>query len=118
LCPPFAARPEAVAIVLVFIANILLYCFLLWPMRAQEKSSTLSLSSHDLVHVQDPLLFGSAQYVKKLAQLSIEVELSAESLKLGHSRNFKQRRCNRALGATFLFHSLYAAIFLLLRNAC
>jgi hypothetical protein len=117
-CPSFATRPEAIAVLLVFIANILLYCFVLWPMRVKDKTLTAGLSSHDLFYVRDPLRFGSAQYIKKLEQLSIEDELTAESLKLAHIRTVKQRRFNRALSATFIFYSLYGAVFLYLRSVC
>ena len=40
-CDSFAFRPEAVAVSLIFIFTILLYCFVLWPMRPRNSTGTI-----------------------------------------------------------------------------
>ena len=118
LCPGFAARPEALLIVLLFIMTILLYCYVLWPMQAPDPRLTSGLLTQNLFYMKEPLLVGPADFKKKLEQLSVEDELTAENLKLAQIRTGKHRRFNIALMVTFLFYVAVAATFLLLRRAC
>ena len=55
-------------------------------------------------------------YTERLKDLTIEVELAAETLKLAYIREIKSRRFKNALKSVFVFYAWAVVAFLLLRN--
>ncbi len=113
-CPGVALRPIVAVMLCAFIATILVYCFVLWPIKPIQDLLT-SIRSKGLFFVPDPATAAST-YVAKLKELSVEPELAGEVLKLSFIRARKGVRFKYALWATAGFYGFVFITFLTLRH--
>jgi hypothetical protein len=113
-CPNVSARPIAVLLVFAFLATIMLYGFVLWPIRPMQ-GLIKNKRARGLFFVVDPMAV-SATYADQLQDLSLEAELTAEVLKLSFIRASKGTRFRYALWATGGFYTLIFISFLLLQR--
>ena len=105
------ARPVLVIALVVFIATILAYLWVLWPVALPPQKLTDGVGAKNLFYLHDPLGTGAAQYSERLKGLAVEPELTAETLKLSFIRSVKARRFKNALIATLVAYLVPAAAF-------
>jgi hypothetical protein len=113
-CSNVAARPIVAVLLAGFIGTILSYCFVLWPIRPLQ-DLIKNVRAKGLFYIHDPVAAGSS-YAAQLKELSVEPELTAETLKLAFIRAKKGRRFKYALWATGAFYIFVFAAFLVLRR--
>jgi hypothetical protein len=108
-----AASGKIVLMVLVpaYIATILIYLWVIWPVRPPAARLTEGLKQQSIFHIHNPLLLGAAGYVDRLVKLAVEPELTAEALKLAHIRRVKAGRFKVALVATLIAYLVIAIAF-------
>ncbi len=111
-----AAGGKSVLMVLVptYIATIVAYLWVLWPVAPPIERLTEGLRTQNIFFIHDPVALGSAAFIGKLAQLQIEPELTAEALKLAHIRRIKAARFKAALIATLAAYALIAIAFFMI----
>lgn len=109
-CGPSARQVLVIAFV-VFIATILAYLWVLWPVAPPLQQMTEGVGARHLFYLHDPLATGAAQYSERLKDLAVEPELTAEALKLAFIRGVKARRFKNALVATLIAYLVMAAAF-------
>jgi hypothetical protein len=113
-CSNVAHRPIVAVLLCAFIATIMVYCFVLWPIRPLQ-DLVKNVRTKGLFYLHDPKTVSST-YVAKLKELSVEPELTAEVLKLSFIRARKGRRLKYALWATGAFYAFVFVTFLMLRQ--
>lgn len=113
-CANVAARPIVVVLLCAFICTIMLYGFVLWPIRPLQ-NLIKNKWARGLFFILDPMAVSSI-YAEQLKELSLEAELSTELLKLSFIRARKAHRFRYALWATAAFYGLIFVSFLLLRQ--
>jgi hypothetical protein len=113
-CSSVSSRPAAALLVFAFICTIMLYGFVLWPIRPLQ-GLVKNRRAQGLFFIGDPAA-ASGIYEKQLLDLSLEAELTGEILKLSYIRASKGRRFRYALWATGIFYLLIFASFLLLQR--
>lgn len=108
-----AAGGKLVLMILVptYIATILAYLWVLWPVAPPPVTLTASLKLQNIFFVHDPVALGSEAYVDRLMKFSLEPELTAEVLKLAHIRRIKAVRFKFALLATLATYLTIALSF-------
>lgn len=108
-----AAGGKAVLMILVpaYIATILSYLWVIWPVAPPAKELTEGLKIQGAFYIHDPLLLGAGRFVDKLGAMSVEPELTAEALKLAHIRRVKGSRFKFALVMTLMAYLLIAFAF-------
>jgi hypothetical protein len=109
-CGPGARQVLVIAFV-VFIATILAYLWVLWPVAPPQQQMTEGVGAKNLFYIHNPLGTGAAQYSERLKGLALEPELTAEALKLSFIRSVKARRFKNALIATVIAYLVIAAAF-------
>jgi hypothetical protein len=72
--------------------------------------------SKGLFYVGDPSQLTTSLYTERLKEVTIEVELAAETLKLAYIREIKSSRFKNALKAVVVFYVWAIVCFLLLRG--
>jgi hypothetical protein len=105
------ARQVLVITLVVFIATILTYLWVLWPVAPPQQKLTEGVGAKNLFYLHDPLGIGAAQYLEQLRGLSTESELTAEALKLAAIRKIKARRFKNALIANVAAYLVLVAAF-------
>jgi hypothetical protein len=113
-CAYVAGRPLVAVLLGAFLCTIMLYGFVLWPIRPLQ-DLIKNKRAKNLFFIADPMAV-SATYAEQLNDLSLEAELTAEVLKLSFIRASKGRRFRYALWATGAFYALVFVAFLLLRR--
>jgi hypothetical protein len=113
-CNGVGGRPAASLLLAAFICTIMLYGFVLWPIRPLS-GLIKNKRVHGLFFVGDPMAM-SATYGDKLRDASLEAELTGEVLKLAFIRNSKGRRFRYALWSTGAFYLLVFISFLVLQR--
>jgi hypothetical protein len=113
-CANVAARPIVAVLVGAFICTIMLYGFVLWPIRPLQQL-VKNKRVRGLFFLTDPMAV-SATFAEQLKEISLEDELAAEVLKLSFIRASKGRRFRYALWATAGFYALVFVSFLLLQR--
>jgi hypothetical protein len=113
-CSYAAARPIVAVLLCAFLCTIMLYGFVLWPIRPLQ-GLIKNKRVKGLFFVSDPMAVSST-YAEQLKDLSLEAELTAEVLKLSFIRASKGRRFRYALWATGAFYAFVFVAFLLLRR--
>lgn len=113
-CAGVAQRPIVAVMLCAFIATILFYGFVLWPIKPIQDLIE-NIRSKGLFYVHDPKSAAST-YVARLKELSVEPELAAEVLKLSFIRGRKGVRFKYALWATAGFYTFVFITFLMLRE--
>jgi hypothetical protein len=106
-----SARQVLVIAFVVFIATILAYLWVLWPVAPPRQQLTGGVKAESLFYLHDPLGTGAAQYSERLKGLSLEPELTAETFKLASIRKIKARRFKNALIATVIAYLAMATAF-------
>ena len=110
-CSPAGARSVLMVLVPAYIATILTYLWVLWPVAPPVARLTEGLKSQNIFFIHDPVGLGSSAYVERLAKLVMEPELTAEALKLAHIRRVKAGRFKAALIATQAAYLVIAGSF-------
>jgi hypothetical protein len=113
-CSNVANRPVAAVLVAAFICTIILYGYVLWPIRPLQ-NLVKNKRVKGLFFLADPIAI-SATYAQELKSISVEDELAGEVLKLSYIRASKGRRFRYALWATAGFYVLVFVSFLLLQR--
>jgi hypothetical protein len=111
VCGQGPARNVLVIMLVFYIATILTYLFVLWPVSATHGQLTKGLAANNLFYLHDPLSVGGTEYSARLNGLVVEPELTAESLKLSHIRKVKARRFKAALIVTLITYLVIAGSF-------
>jgi hypothetical protein len=113
-CAGVAQRPIVAAMLCAFIATILIYGFVLWPIKPIQ-DLIRNIRSKGLFYVHDAKTAANT-YTTRLKELSVEPELAAEVLKLSFIRGQKGVRFKYALWATAGFYAFVFITFLMLRD--
>jgi hypothetical protein len=113
-CADVASRPIVAVLLCAFIATIMVYCYVLWPIKPLE-DLVRNVRAKGLFYLHDPKT-ASSTFVAKLQELSVEPELTAEVLKLSFIRARKGRRLKYALWATGAFYTFVFITFLTVRH--
>jgi hypothetical protein len=117
-----AAYPRAgssmivAALLLLFVATVLLFGYVIWPVTLSGSGLTGTWESKGLFYVGDPNRLTASLYSDRLKSLAIETELAGETLKLAAIREIKSRRFRHALIATAVFYAGAVLCLLLLRT--
>jgi len=106
-----SARQVLVITLVVFIATILAYLWVLWPVAPPQQKLTDGVGAKNLFYLADPLGTGAAQYSERLKGLVVEPELTAEAVKLSCIRKIKAGRFKNALIVTVAAYLVLAAAF-------
>ncbi|MGZ8310297.1 MAG: hypothetical protein ACXWU0_10950 [Rhodoplanes sp.] len=109
-CGTSARRVLVIAFV-VFIATILSYLGVLWPVAPPQQKLTDGVGAKNLFYLADPFGTGAAQYSEQLKGLVVEPELTAEAVKLACIRKIKAGRFKNALIVTLAAYLVLAAAF-------
>ena len=104
-----SVRDVLMILVVVYIAAILAYMWVLWPVAPPQQRLTEGLGAKNLFYIHNPMAVAGAQYAERLKGLDVEPELTAEALKLAHIRKVKARRFKAALIATLIAYLVIAA---------
>lgn len=110
-CTAAGAKAVLMVLVPVYLATILAYMWVIWPVAPPAARLTEGLKVQDVFFIHDPLMLGSAAFTDRLRQLAVEPELTAEALKLAHIRRVKASRFKLALVATLAAYALIAFAF-------
>jgi hypothetical protein len=113
-CSNVASRPIVAVLLCAFLATIMTYGFVLWPI-APLRDLVKNKRAKGLFFIVDPMAV-SATYAERLKGISLEAELTAEVLKLSFIRASKGRRFRYALWANAAFYALVFVSFLVLRQ--
>jgi len=113
-CPSVAGRPIVAVLLAAFICTIMLYGFVLWPIRPLQ-NLVKNKRVKGLFFLADPMKV-SATYADELKNISLEDELTGEVLKLSFIRASKGRRFRYALWSTAAFYLLVFVSFLVLQR--
>jgi hypothetical protein len=105
-----SARQVLVIALVVFVATILTYLWVLWPVAPPHQKLTEGLDAKNLFYI-NPMRLGAPQYSEQLKALTVESELTAETLKLSFIRSVKARRFKNALIATVVAYLVLVAAF-------
>jgi hypothetical protein len=106
-----SARQVLVIAFVVFIATILAYLWVLWPVAPPQQKLTEGVGAKNLFYLHDPLGAGASQYSERLKGLAVGPELTAEALKLSFIRKIKARRFKNALIATLVAYLVMVVAF-------
>jgi len=115
--PRAGATPTVALLLLLFVATVLLFGFVIWPVTLTGTGLGGTWETKGLFYVGDPNRLTASLYTDRLKSLSIEAELAAETLKLAAIREIKARRFRHALKATVVFYG-GAVLCLLLLKSC
>jgi hypothetical protein len=113
-CPNAATRPIVAVLLGAFICTIMTYGSVLWPIRPLQDLIEKARAK-GLFYIHDPVSV-AATYAERLKDVSVEIELTAETLKLSFIRARKGRRFRFALWTTAAFYAFVFATFLVLRR--
>jgi hypothetical protein len=109
-CGPTARQVLVIALV-VFVATILTYLWVLWPVAPPEAKLTEGIGAKNLFYIHTAPGTAASQYSERLKGLAVESELTAETLKLSFIRTVKARRFKNALIATVVAYLVLVAAF-------
>ena len=115
-CPRAASSPLVTILLFLLVITILLFGYVIWPVAVTQSRLTGGWQSKGLFYVGDPSQFTTSLYTDRLKDLTIEVELAAETLKLAYIREIKSRRFKNALKSVVVFYAWAIVCFLLLRG--
>jgi hypothetical protein len=115
-CPRAASSPLAAILLVLLVVTILLFGYVIWPVAVTRSRLTSGWQSKGLFYVGDPSQFTASLYTDRLKDLTIEVELAAETLKLAYIREIKSGRFKNALISVVVFYAWAILCFLLLRG--
>jgi hypothetical protein len=110
-CGQGLARNVLVIMLVFFIATILTFLFVLWPVSPTQAELTKGLATNNLFYLHDPLSVGGTEYSTRLSGLVVEPELTAETLKLAYIRKVKARRFKAALIVALITYLVIAGSF-------
>jgi hypothetical protein len=105
------ARNVLVIMLVFFIATILTFLFVLWPVSPTQAELTKGLATNNLFYLHDPLSVGGTEYSTRLSGLVVEPELTAETLKLAYIRKVKACRFKAALIVALITYLVIAGSF-------
>ena len=114
-CMKAANHQSTSLLFLGIIATIMLYGFVLWPVKPNESLAS-NIPDNHLFYIRTLADPAPATYMARLMHFSVESELSSEVLKLASIRIVKQRRLKTALVITALVYITFGSSYLLLKN--
>ena len=115
-CPRAAASLIVAVLLVLFVATVLLFGYVIWPVTLTQSKLIGGWQTKGLFYVGDPNQLTASLYTDRLKDLTIEAELAAETLKLAYIREIKSRRFKHALKLVFVFYVWAVVAFLQLRN--
>lgn len=115
-CPRAASSVLVIVLLALFLATVLMFGYVIWPVTLTQSRLTGSWQTKGLFYVADPNHLTANLYADRLKGLLIEEELAAETLKLAYIRQIKSRRFKNALISVVVFYAWVGVTFLLLRN--
>src|SRR5436190_3801074 len=115
-CPRAAASLIVAVLLVLFVATVLLFGYVIWPVTLTQSKLTGGWQTKGLFYVGDPNQLTASLYTDRHTDLTIEAELAAETLKLAYIREIKSRRFKHALKLVFVFYVWAVVAFLQLRN--
>lgn len=115
-CPRASSSLVVVVLLVLFVATVLLFGYVIWPVTLTPSRATGGWQSKGLFYVADPNRVTASLYAQQLKSLAIEEELAAETLKLAYIRDIKSRRFKNALKSVVVFYVWVIVTFLLLRS--
>ena len=115
-CPRAASSPLAAILLVLLVVTILLFGYVIWPVAVTQSRLAGGWQSKGLFYVGDPSQFTASLYTDRLKDLTIEVELAAETLKLAYIREIKSGRFKNALKSVVVFYAWAILCFFLLRG--
>jgi len=110
-CGQPASRNVLVIMIVVYLATILFYLWVIWPVPAAKRRLTDGLDAKGLFYLHDPFAWVGTKYSEQLKRLVVEPELTAEALNLAYIRKVKARRLKNALITTLCTYCIIAAGF-------
>lgn len=110
-CSTAGAKLVLMFLVPTYLATILTYLWVIWPVVPPAERLTKGLKLQHIFFIHDPLTLGSTGLTDKLKKLDIEPELTAEALKLAYIRRVKARRFKLALVVTPSTYLQIALVF-------
>jgi hypothetical protein len=115
-CPRAGSSLSVVVLLGLFVATVLLFGYVIWPVTLTPSRLTGGWRTKGLFYVGDPSQLTASLYAQHLNDLVIEEELAAETLKLAYIRDIKSRRYKNALKSVVVFYAWVIVTFLQLRN--
>jgi predicted PurR-regulated permease PerM len=115
-CPRASSSLAVVVLLGLFVATVLLFGYVIWPVTLTQSRLTGGWRTKGLFYVGNPSQLTASLYAQQLKNLAIEEELAAETLKLAYIRDMKSRRFKNALKSVVAFYAWVIITFLLLRN--
>jgi len=115
-CPRASSSLAVIVLLGLFVAVVLLFGYVIWPVTLTQSRPTDGWASKGLFYVNSPSQLTASLYARHLKGLAIEEELAAETLKLAYIRDMKSRRFKTALRTVVVFYAWAVVTFLLLRN--
>src|SRR2546430_7270235 len=97
------SSPAVAALLVLFVTTVMLYGFVIWPVRLAQNQLAGGWQTKGLFYVGDPNQLTASLYTYRLKGLEIETELAAETLKLASIREIKSHRFKHALVSTVVF---------------
>src|SRR3981081_1898297 len=88
-CPRGASSLIVAVLLVLFVATILLFGYVIWPVTLTRAKLPGGWQTKGLFYVGDPNQLTASLYTDRLKDLTIEVELAAETLKLAYIREIK-----------------------------
>lgn len=110
-CSANGGKLVLMLLVPAYIATILTYMWVLWPVAPPTAKLTDGLKAQGIFFIHDPIALGNAAFLDRLNQLSTEPELVAEALKLAHIRRVKAQRFKASLIVTVAAYAIIIAAF-------
>src|SRR5689334_3828793 len=110
-CPRAASTFSIAVLLCLFVTTVLLFGLVIWPVSLTQSKLTGGWQTKGLFYVGDPNQLTASLYADRLKDLTIEVELAAETLKLAYIREIKSRRFRHALMSVFVFYAWAVVAF-------
>lgn len=115
-CPRASLSAFVVVLIVLFLMTVLLFGFVIWPVRLSQAQLKGSWQAKGLFYISDPNDVTASVYVARLRDASVEEELAAETLKLAYIREIKSRRFKNALKLAVAFYVWFFVVYMLLRG--
>jgi len=115
-CPRAASTLVVAILVVLLLATIVLFAFVMWPVAAAQPTPSHNWPRKGLFSVGEPNQIATGLHAGRFDNLEREADLIEETLTWARIRETKTRRFKHALRSVFVFYAWSVATFLLLRN--
>lgn len=110
-CTGSGGKLVLMVLVPAYLATILTYLWVLWPVAPPSDKLTSGLDVRNIFYIHDPEVLGHEKFSERLHRLSMEPELMAEALKLAYIRRVKATRFKASLIVTVATYALIVLAF-------